>query len=106
MATIEFLSVEILNVNWHSIHVATLAPSVVHSIGKSMMAAPDEPLVDDLVLGLWAVISLLGAARQCQDLPAMPGLVAKAEQILSAIIPHLARLASVGSTASVPATLR
>src|SRR5215469_15697927 len=72
----------------------------------SMMNVPrDEPLVDDLVLGVWAVIALLGAARECDDTADMSGLVSKAEQVLSAVIPHLAALALTGPSASMPGSL-
>jgi hypothetical protein len=41
----------------------------------------DKSLADDLVLGIWAAINLLGAARQCPDMAASTDLVSKAEQI-------------------------
>jgi hypothetical protein len=56
-----------------------------------MPTAPEEPLGDDLVLGIWAAIALLGASRRCPDRAKKTELVSKAERILSAIIPHLAR---------------
>jgi hypothetical protein len=65
----------------------------------------DEPLVDDLVLGVWAVIALLGSARECDDAAGLSGLISKAEQILSAVIPHLAALAQTGPSAPMPAAL-
>ena len=71
-----------------------------------MMHTPDdELLVDDLVLGIWAVIALLGTARECHEAAELPGLVSEAELILSGVIPHLARLALAGSPASVQAAL-
>lgn len=71
-----------------------------------MMSVPrDEPLVDDLVLGVWTAISLLGVARECHDTADLSGLVSKAEFILGAIMPHLARLALVGAPASEQAAL-
>jgi hypothetical protein len=63
--------------------------------------ANDEPVVDDLVLGASGRL----AARECHDTADVPGLVSKVELILSGVIPHLARLALAGSSASVQATL-
>jgi hypothetical protein len=65
-----------------------------------MGSTKDELLADDLVLGIWAAIALLGAARECSDTADLPGLVSKAERILSGVIPHLARLALAGAPAS------
>jgi hypothetical protein len=65
-----------------------------------MCAANDEHLADDLVLGIWAAIVLLGAVRECDDAADLAGIVSKAERILSGVIPHLARLASVGLSTS------
>ena len=70
-----------------------------------MNVSRDGPLVDDLVLGVWAVIALLGAARECDDTAGLSGLVSKAEQILSAVIPQLAALALTGPSASIPGAL-
>src|SRR5262252_9387338 len=53
-----------------------------------MCAANDEHLADDLVLGVWAAIVLLGAVRECDDAADLAGIVSKAEQILSGVIPH------------------
>jgi hypothetical protein len=65
----------------------------------------DEELGDDLVLGIWAAIALLGAARDCRDTANSTGLVSKAERILSGVLPHLARWALSGSSASMQARL-
>ena len=62
----------------------------------------DEPLADDLVLGVWAAIALFGSARRCPDRANETVLVAKAELILSAVIPHLARRALVGPRGEAP----
>jgi hypothetical protein len=70
-----------------------------------MSSIRDELRADDMVLGIWAAIALLGAARECSDTADLPRLVSKAERILSGVIPHLARLALVGSSASVGAIL-
>jgi hypothetical protein len=55
-----------------------------------MHISNNKPLADDLVLGIWAAISLLGGARQCPDMAASTDLVCKAELILSRVIPHVA----------------
>jgi transcriptional regulator with XRE-family HTH domain len=78
---------------------------IAEAPGHSLIVDRDEPLVDDLVLGVWAVIALLGAARECDDAADLSGLVSKAEQILSAVIPHLAALALTGPSASMSGAL-
>ncbi|MGC2202138.1 MAG: hypothetical protein WA633_18620 [Stellaceae bacterium] len=62
-----------------------------------MRISNNKPLADDLVLGIWAAISLLGDARQCPDMTASTDLVYKAELILSRVIPHVARCELDGS---------
>jgi hypothetical protein len=47
--------------------------------------------IDDVLLRVWKVIELLGTAREAGDTDQSIELVSRAEHILSAIIPHLAR---------------
>lgn len=65
-----------------------------------MFTDNDEKLADHLVLGIWAAIALLGAARDCPDTANSTGLISKAERILSGVLPHLARWALADSSAS------
>jgi hypothetical protein len=62
-----------------------------------MCSFNDENLADDLVLGIWAAIVLLGAARHSPDTGKSTDLLSKAERILSGVIPHVARWGSIGS---------
>jgi hypothetical protein len=56
---------------------------------------------DDAVWKLWAAITFLGEAREC-DSPAHLGeLLLKAESLLSDVIGHLATLTLLGATASM-----
>jgi hypothetical protein len=66
-----------------------------------MRSATEEPLGDDLVLGIWTAISLLGAARRCPDGANKTKLISEAEWILSAVIPHLAQRILLGSSATM-----
>jgi len=70
------------------------------------MLTTDERLTDDLVLGLWAAISLLGTAQTCPDIANTMALLSKAERILSGIIPHMARRALRGLSGLEPPTLQ
>jgi len=60
----------------------------------------DEKLADDLVLGIWAAIVLLGAARQAPDISKATELLSKAERILNGVIPHIARWGLIDSLGS------
>jgi hypothetical protein len=57
----------------------------------------DEKLADDLILGIWAAIVLLGTARYSPDTGKSTDLLSKAERILSGVMPHITRLGSIGS---------
>ena len=70
-----------------------------------MHIATDEQLADDLVLGIWAAIALLGAAHQCPDGAKLTDLLMKAERILSGVIPHIARWGLTGSLGPGPDTV-
>jgi hypothetical protein len=70
-----------------------------------MRSFNDEKLADDLILGIWAVIVLLGSARHSPDTGKSTDLLSKAERILSGVIPHIARLGSIGSLGLGPDTL-
>jgi hypothetical protein len=65
-----------------------------------MRIAGDEQLADDLVLGIWAAIALLDAARRCPDIAKSADLLSKAERILSGIIPHIAQWGLIHSLGS------
>jgi hypothetical protein len=65
-----------------------------------MRSINDEKLADDLVLGIWAAIVLLGAARHSPGVGKSTDLLAKAERILSGVIPHIARWGMIGSLGS------
>jgi hypothetical protein len=71
-----------------------------------MIQKADERFVDDLILGLWAAVTLLGSARNCSDIANTMVLLSKAETILSAIIPHMARRVLFDLCASTPRTLQ
>src|SRR4051812_20040534 len=70
-----------------------------------MRTASDEQIAEDLVLGVWAAIALLGAARQCADLSRLTDLLTRAERILSGVIPHIARWGLTGSPGTEPDTV-
>ena len=65
-----------------------------------MRTAGDEQLADDLVLGIWAAIALLDAARRCTDTAESADLLSKAERILSGVIPHIAQWGLIRSLGS------
>jgi hypothetical protein len=71
-----------------------------------MIQKADERFVDDLILGLWAAVTLLGSARNCSDIANTMVLLSKAETILSAIIPRMARRVLFDLSASTPRTLQ
>jgi hypothetical protein len=60
----------------------------------------NENLADDLVLGIWAAIVLLGAARHAPDISKSTEILSKAERILNGVIPHIARCGLIGSLGS------
>ena len=69
-----------------------------------MPTAPKVLLDDDLILGLWAAIALLGASHRRPDRANKTELVAKAERILSALIQHLADRTLLRPSARMPGT--
>ena len=71
-----------------------------------MILNADERFADDLILGLWAALTLLGTARNSRDIANTMVLLSKAERILSGVIPHMARQVLLGLSASEPRTIQ
>ena len=71
-----------------------------------MILTAEERFADNLVLGVWAVIALVGTAQECPDIAHAMALLSKAERILTGIIPHMARHALLGLSGSEPPTLQ
>jgi hypothetical protein len=70
-----------------------------------MRGISDEELADHLVLGIWAAIVLLGAARHSSDIGRSTALLSKAERILSGVIPHIVRWGLISFRGPGPGTL-